>query len=51
MSPRRLPENGACMHAKLLQLCPTLCDPIGLEKEMFIEEWNTKLTVISIMEA
>ena len=32
MSPRRLPENGACMHAKLLQLCPTLCDPIGLEK-------------------
>ena len=38
MSPRRLPENRACMLAKLLQSSPTLCDPIGLEKEMFMEE-------------
>ena len=34
-SPRRLPENRACMRAKLLQLSLTLCDPIGLEKDVY----------------
>ena len=29
-------EKSACLHAKLLQSCPTLCDPMDLARQVLL---------------
>ena len=35
------PFSSLCVHAKLLQLCPTLCDPRGCDPQRLLCPWDS----------